>query len=287
MAMASHAAVYDGAKRQLGAGRNDAQSRHARVQGGWLFGAFAFALIFVAIVWAARSAGTQRPTPPAPASPWTKISRPIPLFDLSDTTFGAGPALYQAWRARSGPGRADVLTFGDFDKDSSFLRLSIEQPGLAAQPFFSALARQAALVGLAMDRSGVPDGVDSRFGLMSVADAVLSGRGRRRACLAFRVLDPAARISGLACGGDRRPFGRSELVCALDRLDLLGGGAESPLTLYFARTELARGRGCAADRLAPLKARATWLDAGEALPKLKADRLDRATLSRPPRSHKL
>jgi hypothetical protein len=272
--MATRAALDAGQPSVVAGRRTSDRSRPQKGGGGVAFGLTASFLLLGAILWQARPAPPSLQTPPAPKSPWAEIVSPIPIFDLPDTIFGDAAPKYQAWRARTGSGRRDVLTLGVFTADSPFLRLSIAQPrpNVKPQPFFSGAARQAAFAGLSVDRSAVPDGTDTRFGLLSVADVVLSQNGRKRGCLSFRALNPTVWMTGLACGAPEQPFGRPELVCALDRLDLLGGGADSALTRFFERSELARGRGCPVDRLAPIKPKPTWLDPGAALPKFETER---------------
>jgi hypothetical protein len=241
-------------------------------QGGAAFGiTLALALVALAI-WAGRSSPASAPPRPAALNPWVPIDDPIPLFDLPGSRFKGARSGYEAWRARDGAGRRDILTFGAFDADGDFLRLALVQPrpGAKAQPFFASIARQAALAGLFIARSSVADSAPTRFGSLAAADVILERSNVSRACLGFRGGgSPALRFVGLACGSSARPFGRADLACALDRLDVLRGAGDSPLTLYFARSELARGRHCQSDVLAPVKPRTTWIDPSAPMPPLK------------------
>lgn len=269
--------------------RGPSRSRSkGRSYGGITFGIGACALLLGGLIWTAQDAPQppsprQRP-PLAPTSPWADIARPIPLIDLASPLVGVGPPRYEAWRATSGEGRKDALTFGSFEKEGRFFRLVIEQrtPASPTEPFYSDLARQAALAGLFVERAETPLPQPSKFGALSVADATLASGVLRRSCLLFRSDDPTVRLSGIGCGDAHDPFGRASLACALDRVDIIGGGADAPTTKFFEQAELSRGRGCKSQQRAPGRTHATWLDPGAPMPRLKTNAIAATRAARAP-----
>jgi hypothetical protein len=242
----------------------------ARRDHGWRdsasgFGVVACGLLLATMLWAAhRPAAPKMAAPPFQGLAWTDVARPEPLFGLTSGIFGERPALYEAWTAAAGAipgamsreGRRDALTYGAFAADEAFLRLFVEQAKAADanQPFFSDLARQAALAGLFVERSEAPVGQPSRFSALSVAEAWLAAGTRSRTCLMFRNGDSTTEISGLACASvAAAPLASSAIACVLNGLQLVRDGAQAATVRYFENAPRFDGcpkQGSAADRLA-------------------------------------
>lgn len=209
---------------------------------------------------------------------WVTIARPIALFGLEAPELDKRSA-YEARRSRDGQRREDGLTFGEFGDGRPFLSLRLhvnrdagdgERGGLS-QPFVIMLVRESAARGLSVGRSGVTTTVETKFGTVETADASLSDGTASRACIAFRHLDASAHLSfsGWWCGSEARPADRAQLICLIDRIDLLSAGDDPELRASFARTELNRRQGCSVPRLAATGRKGSWLDADAKAPALK------------------
>lgn len=210
---------------------------------------------------------------------WVTIGRPIALFGLESPELDKRSA-YEARRSQDGRRREDMLSFGAFDGDKSFLSLKFQvnrdaqvQQGLAglSQPFVITLVRESASRGLSVGRSGAGTTIETKFGTVETADIGLSDGAAGRACIAFRHLDAAAHLSfsGWWCGSEARPADRAQLICLIDRIDLLGAGDDPELRASFARTELNRRQGCSVPRLAATGRKGSWLDADAKAPALR------------------
>jgi hypothetical protein len=212
--------------------------------GGALFGATVCAAVIAALLWEAHGPAAPRRTrllaPPPPA--WTEVIHPERRFSLAADGYGL-PGGYRLWRAARGDRRRDEMTFGSFAGKESFLQLTIEQGARAPQPFYSDLARQAALEGLFIERSDVPRGQTSAFGTLSLSDATLASGARARSCLIFRNDDPAVELSGISCSGAAGSAAAADLVCLLDRLSLTDQTASADTKRLF-RGAAASTQGC-------------------------------------------
>jgi hypothetical protein len=216
----------------------------------------------------------HEPAQPAVLPAWVQIPQPLALYDLPAPELAGLSRDHAAARHTTGGGRDDVLTFGAFDTDAPYLRLSIYQAGTEAPPpasFFVDLVRRAGEADLAVPRSAVAHPLVTKFGAVEVADTVLDHNGRERACLAFRYLGEAAtlRLSGWFCGAAAAPADRVRLACLFDRLDLVAAGANPGLATLFAQAEQKRGEACADARIKVGARRTSWLDAGGTLPNWK------------------
>ena len=204
-------------------------------------------------------AGLLEPRAPEPAapelalSPWVEAS--ASMFGLEATGFSRAPRA-EAWTRRQGPGRQDVLTFGEGPGEGAWLRLAILQAGPldpAPGSFYLDLTRAAARAGVAVTRASLPDLLATRFGGFETADVELADGEGARACLGFRLLagEPDLRLLGFACGRERQPE-RAALACTLDGLRLLAPEADSGLARFFAQARSAHGLephpGCDAGR---------------------------------------
>ncbi len=210
---------------------------------------------------------------------WVMIGRPIALFGLESPELDKRSA-YEARRSQDGQRREDMLSFGEFGDSKSFLALKFQvnrdaqvQKALAgqAQPFVITLVRESAARGLSVGRSGAATTIETKFGTVETADIGLSDGKAGRACIAFRHLDGAAHLSfsGWWCGSEARPADRAQLICLIDRIDLLSAGDDPELRSNFARTELNRRQGCSVPRLAATGRKGSWLDADGKAPALR------------------
>jgi hypothetical protein len=210
---------------------------------------------------------------------WVTIGRPIALFGVESPELDKR-STYEARRSLDGQRREDVLSFGAFDDGKSFLSLKFQinrdaqaQKALAGvpQPFVIGLVRESAARGLSIGRSGTATPIETKFGTVETADIGLSDGVAGRACIAFRHLDAAAHLSfsGWWCGSEARPADRAQLICLIDRIDLLSAGDDPELRANFARTELNRRQGCSVPRLAATGRKGSWLDADAKAPALR------------------
>ncbi len=210
---------------------------------------------------------------------WVTIGRPIALFGVESPELDKRSA-YEARRSQDGQRREDVLSFGAFDDGKSLLSLKFQvnrdvqaQKALAgqAQPFVITLVRESAARGLSVGRSGAVTPIETKFGTVETADIGLNDGAAGRACIAFRHLDEAAHLSfsGWWCGSETRPADRAQLICLIDRIDLLSAGDDPELRARFARTELNRRQGCSVPRLAATGRKGSWLDADAKAPALR------------------
>ncbi|HEV7256569.1 MAG TPA: hypothetical protein VGN82_02195 [Bosea sp. (in: a-proteobacteria)] len=205
---------------------------------------------------------------------WIPITKPIPMFGLESPELERASATLEARRSQDGSQREDVLGFGSFAEPKAhlLLRLSVEHDRTElSQPFVVALVREAAMRAMSVQRSGLANAIQTRFGPVETADATLSDGDLSRSCIAFR-MDAGAMplsMSGWWCGGEGKPADRQQLVCLIDRIDLLNAGDDRALRSAFARTELNRQPACAPSRLAASGRKASWLDADGATPALR------------------
>jgi hypothetical protein len=210
---------------------------------------------------------------------WVMIGRPIALFGLESPELDKR-STYEARRSQDSQRREDVLSFGEFADSKSFLSLKFQvnrdaqvQKALAglAQPFVITLVRESAARGLSVGRSGAATMIETKFGTVETADIGLSDGAAGRACIAFRHLDASAHLSfsGWWCGSEARPADRAQLICLIDRIDLLSAGDDPELRASFARTELNRRQGCSVPRLAATGRKGSWLDADGKAPALR------------------
>ena len=169
--------------------------------------------------------------PVAPLDPvW--IDAGAPLYGLAPAGFSHAPR-GEALKRSHGPGRQDVLTFGQSAGAGDWLRLSVQQAGPldpAPGSLFLDLTRTAARAGVAVTRAALPGLLTTRFGGFEVADVELAQGEGSRACLGFRFLagEPDLRILGLACGRDR-----AALACALDGLHMVAPEEDAGIARFF------------------------------------------------------
>lgn len=217
----------------------------------------------------------QEPRPsPGSRESWIPITKPIPMFGLESPELDRNSATLESRRSQDGSQREDVLGFGAFrePKPHLLLRLSVEHgQGDLSQPFVIALVREAAARAMSVQRSSMAAAIQTRFGPVETADATLNDGTVSRPCIAFR-MDAGTlplSMSGWWCGGDGKPADRQQLVCLIDRIDLINAGDDRALRSAFARTELSRQPACAPPRLSASGRKASWLDADGATPALR------------------
>lgn len=224
------------------------------------------------------------------AEGWVSVARPIALFGLQSPELDRR-TLYEARRSSDGSRREDLLGFGEFGDARPFLalKLLVNRDGEAeradatpSQPFVVGLVRDSAARGLSVARSGTMTSIDTKFGAVETADVGLSDGALGRSCIAFRHQDGAAHLSfsGWWCGGEGRPADRAQLVCLLDRVDLLAAGDDHEMRAIFSRIELNRKAGCAPSRLQAAGRKASWLDPDAKPPVLKSGAARQAAAAR-------
>lgn len=179
---------------------------------------------------------------PAPQPQWIEIERPFPAFALSIPEASDVPASYAIRRNPAGGGRKDILTLGEPDEVSPYLRVEIYRPGSEIRSFAGVretiAAGAAALGPIAMRSADEP--LVSKLGPLSIVSFDTS-IGTPRHCLGFvrAYDDPMLQISGWFCRGGE-PIQPNTLACALDRLSLLSAGSEPKVGALFAQAELNR-----------------------------------------------
>ncbi len=205
---------------------------------------------------------------------WIQIARPIAMFGLDSAELERQEPAYEARRSRDGTRREDLLAFGAFGESKPHLLLRVVADADVAslsQPFVVALVRAAAGRGMSVQRSGMPSAIETKFGPVDTADVTLSDPAASRACIGFRQRLGEAQLtmSGWWCGALSRPADRQQLVCLLDRLDLLSAGEDRSLHAAFARAELRRQPACSQPRLSASGRKTSWLDADGSAPALR------------------
>ena len=172
---------------------------------------------------------------------WTKDTRPRPAFSVLSPDLSNKTNAYEILRSAQG-GRKDILRWGPADgpmvASLVLYRPSGEAKANGADHVASdeaALAEITALVPESVQQIGV---IDTKFGSVRLLGAAASDGGRRCLGLLKTFSDPELRLSGLFCQSDSVPVARAQLVCAVNRLTLLGAGSDSRLAELFAKADL-------------------------------------------------
>lgn len=218
-------------------------------------------------------AAPRRSRPPATAEDWVAIAQPMAIFSLEAPDFRREPPLLEARRSPDDSRREDVLSFGNPAEPRPHLLLRLatgEGAATSTRSFMVALVHEAARRGLAVERGSTPAPIETRFGPLETADVVLGDGKESRGCIAFRTPPGEAgfALSGWWCAAPK-PSDRRQLVCLVERLDLVGTGTEPELRNIFARSELKRHPDCTPPRLSASGRKASWLDADGNLPALR------------------
>ena len=144
--------------------------------------------------------------------------------------------------------------------------------------------RRAAEYGLSVMRAAVPSDLATKFGMVEVADVILSADAatpeeQSRSCLAFRhAKDPAFfRLTGWLCAPRDRVVERPALAALIDRLSLIGASNDIRLHQIFVDADLARAASTA-QRVA--RKPMPWLDQSGEKPQLKGERLVKSGVKR-------
>lgn len=216
----------------------------------------------------------QEPRPVLGDEGWIRIARPIAMFGLDSAELDRQAPAYEARRSQDGSKREDVLAFGSFAEAKPHLVLRIlldPKEEQLSQPFVIGLVREAAGRGMSVQRSGTPTGIETKFGLVETADTTLGDGETSRSCIGFRhrMSEAQLSLSGWWCGAANRPADRQQLICLLDRVDLLSAGDDRTLHAVFARTELKRQPACSPPRLSATGRKTSWLDGDGAAPALR------------------
>ncbi|HYC25049.1 MAG TPA: hypothetical protein VEC58_03335, partial [Roseiarcus sp.] len=153
-----------------------------------------------------------------------------PLLSVQSIASGHEATIYQARRRDSDGERRDTLALGDPGANQAFFRVTARVMGPAAQPtdLFVELARQAAEIGLAVDRASAPQRDATDGGPLLVSELALEGAARR-SCLGFRLGGPGVDLSGMACEAVGKTIERQRLDCLLNRLQATPAGAAKGL----------------------------------------------------------
>jgi hypothetical protein len=147
-------------------------------------------------------------------------------------------------RERRDGARQDVLVAGEGLATRTHARLVIHQAGPQDQPpgsFYLDIARMAALAGVAVTKSQLPQAVPTRFGALDVAELTLTQGAQERACAGLRLIvaEPDLRITGFACLAEQ-PQDLQAFACFIDRLEWDSAGADPQLSAFFAKAQLVR-----------------------------------------------
>jgi hypothetical protein len=220
------------------------------------------AVLSIAAAHVIQSPSVMSPITPAHQSDWIEIERPFPAFVLYIPEATDVPAGYAIRRHVDGGGRKDILTRGESDGTTPYLRVEIYRPGSEIDgfgPLLDVIAVSAATLG-PINVSRDDESLDSKFGSLAVVNFATS-IGPPRQCLAFvrAYSDPRLQLSGWFCQSGA-VIERVTLACALDRLTLLAAGSEPKIGALFAQAELNRSYcGQRSSLLAPTpKHKALW-----------------------------
>ena len=183
--------------------------------------------------------------------------KPFAAFDLSLAGFEQEKKTIASHMNSDDNGRVDSLTIGQFAMGAPFAHIDIHQ-GLSeketAPDFFLDMSRHAAQLGLNVTRISQPGVHQTRLGAFEIADIRLiqpagNGLGESdRACFAARHADSKRNleIAGIICQPSaERPLARSNLACALDRLDYRPTGEDADFRNFFEKAEAPLSSLCA------------------------------------------
>ncbi|MFC7395800.1 hypothetical protein ACFQU1_01165 [Chelatococcus sp. GCM10030263] len=155
---------------------------------------------------------------------------------------------YQAWQHGLG-GRRDIAAFGHFDV-GPYLFLAFYWPGEEAETapsFFVDMVRQAAEAGISVVRTDLSVGRRTKYGMMEIAQGVLTDGSGQRSCYLFRhrAADRGVKLSGWACGTPELPLDPASLICAIDQTRFVARDDEA-LAALLAEADKNRTPACSA-----------------------------------------
>lgn len=207
---------------------------------------------------------------------WKPVPGVIAAWHLEAPDLDGSARKYRARRQVNGA-RQDMLSWFEEPTDEGARPRNRLSGALAveyypsetppAESLFVDAARRTSLVGIGIEKMSDAFRINTKFGAIEIADAVLGGVADSRHCLVFRHVAETVpmQLHGWFCGAPQRPLSRVMLGCLIDRVDLIGG-SDTSVRAYFARVERAR-RACGSY---PVAAAPTgWVDANGHMPDLK------------------
>ncbi|MGL4728890.1 MAG: hypothetical protein ACRCWO_09060 [Bosea sp. (in: a-proteobacteria)] len=216
---------------------------------------------------------------------WSRVQKPIAIFGLGAQDLAGQNQRYEGFRHSKG-GRDDRLIYGALaaktsgaptgssaqGKPETHLQLSFLRDGAAPRSLFLDLVSQGADSGIAIERIQQSSLINTKFGGVETADAMLSQGDTKRACLGFRHVNGETnlRIAGWWCAADGRPADRRQLACMIDRIALLSAGDDKALRAVFSQAEKNRDPACNPARIAQIGRKTSWLDADAPAPALRS-----------------
>ncbi|HLW91489.1 MAG TPA: hypothetical protein VKS78_09340 [Roseiarcus sp.] len=220
-------ALLGGVEREF----SGAKPRRGRVWRGSLAGGLALAAI-IGLFHAQdlrRAAESETGEAPLLASAFHRKDDLPPLMTLRK--LDGRDANYEARLRESDGERQDTITVGAPQSDQAFFRATAHVMGSEAQSadLFVELAREAAAMGLAINRASAAQPYASARGQLLISDLIVEGAARRD-CIGFRLAsDGRVDISGMACGAAGKPIERQTLDCFLERLRATPAGVAKGL----------------------------------------------------------
>ncbi len=203
----------------------------------------AVALLSIAAARVSQPPTVMNPITPVHQSEWIEIERPFPAFALSIPEAADVPTSYAIRRHATGYGRKDILTLGEPDGATPFLKVEVYRPGAEILSFADSkteiIESAAALAPVDVNSADKP--LATKFGPLAIVSFATSESPTRH-CLGFAHAydDPRLKLSGWFCQGGTDFIEQSTLACALDRLTLLAAGSEPKIGALFAQAELNR-----------------------------------------------
>jgi hypothetical protein len=199
-----------------------------------------------------RPQPTMRAAIPAPPV-WRDVVRPLAVFNLEGGALSGNALTYRAF-ARTDGAREDVMSWAAPKLPQFPVGIVVVHRNppheTTEQRLFSEVARRAASFGLSLEGAGSSSAVATKFGDLEVMDMRLKSAAGEQACIAFRHVAWSAPLAftGWRCGTAEKPIDRPQLVCFIDRLDVMSAGQELWLRDYFADSERFRSF-CASRRV--------------------------------------
>jgi len=203
----------------------------------------AIALLSIVSAHIFQSPKVITPITPVHRPEWIDVERPFRSFVLSIPEAADVPSSYTIRRHTDGGGRKDILTLGETDGASPYLRVEIYRAGSEigdfADPKVELLGSAEALAPVDVERADKT--LASKFGPLTII-SFATAKGIPRSCLGFVHTSqvPRLQLSGWFCQGGSEFIEHSTLACALDRLTLLAAGSEPKVGALFAQAELNR-----------------------------------------------
>jgi hypothetical protein len=209
----------------------------------------ALAAAAVACMGTAASRATQAPalTASSPATDpiWEPVQGSRPAYSLQSGDEN-GISAQHATRRHMAGGREETLLIGTAESER-FARLDVLRGAVGPDPANLSvdLVRRAAASGATVLRIGQSSSVETKFGTVEAAPALLSA-GVERSCLAFRFShgDLSFRLHGFVCSSPERRTSAQELACFLDALAYAGGTDDPALGVLFAQADKRRAADC-------------------------------------------